>query len=108
MAVRVNEIRTQQQRLVIQDLRWCAAGYDLSALEHVAIICNVLYQVKIVSCSNHRLPASAASHEEVDHLALAFWIKSSRRFVQQQDFRIENQNRCQRYSFFFSSRKLVG
>jgi len=82
MTMRVYEIRTQQQRLVIQNLRWCAARNDLSALEHMAVVCNVLYQVEIVGRGDHRLSASAASHQKIDHLALTFWIKSCSRFVQ--------------------------
>ena len=93
MTMRVYEIRTQQQLLVIQNLRWCAARNDLSALEYVAVVCNVLYQVEIVGRGDHRLSSSAASHQKIDHLAFALGIERRGGLIQQKNFGIEDQYR---------------
>ena len=51
--------------------------------------------------------AAAATHQKIDHLALALGIKRRRRLVQQQNFGIENQHRRQGDPLFFPGREVM-
>ena len=92
---------------VVQDFRRRARRDNASALEDMAVVRNIFDQIEIVSGSDHRLSSAAATHQKVDHLALALGIKRGGGFVQQQDFGIENQHRRQRDPLFFSRREVM-
>ena len=90
--VGVDEICTKQQRVVVQDLRRRARRHNTATLENVTVVRDVLHQVEIMSGRDYRLAPTAATHQEVDHLALAFRIKRGGGLVQQQDVRIEDEH----------------
>ncbi len=107
MAMGVDEIRSEQQGLVVQNLSRCTGCDNPSALEDVADIGDILDQVEVVSGCDHGLPAAAATYQEVDHLAFAFGIKRSRGFIQQQNIRIEDQHRCQSDPLLFPGGEMM-
>ena len=105
VTVGVNEVRAQQQRVVVQYLRRRTRRDNAAALEDVTVIRDVLHQVEIVSGRDHGLVPAAAAHQEIDHLALALGIKRGGGLIQQQDLRIEDQHRGQRNPLLFSRLK---
>ena len=107
VTVGVDEVCAQQQFVVVQYLRRRARRNDAATLENVAVVRDVLHQVEIMGGGDHCLPAAAATHQKVDHLALAFGIKRGGGLVQQQDLRIEDQHGGQRDPFLFSRRKMM-
>ena len=92
MAVGMDEVCAEQQFVVIQYLGWRARRNDAATLENMTVVRDVLYQVEIMSGRDHRLAPTTATHQEIDHLALAFGIKRGGGLVQQQDFRIEDEH----------------
>ena len=78
MTVGVDQICAQEQSVVVQNLRRRARGDNLAALEDMARVGNIFDKVEIVSGGDYRLPATAATHQEVDHLALALWDRARR------------------------------
>ena len=87
----VHQSGAPQEFMVSQNFRGRAGRDDPALQENVAKIGNVIQQIQIVSCGDHRFPPAAATHQEVDHLALAFGIQSRRGLIQQQNFGIKDQ-----------------
>jgi hypothetical protein len=81
-----------QEFMVSQNFRGRAGRNDPALQKNVAEIGNVVQQIEIVSCGDHRFPPSAATHQEVDHLALAFGIQRRRWLIQQQNLGIKDQD----------------
>src|ERR1700751_5360626 len=107
VTMRVDEVRRTKQRVVIQDVCGRAGCYDASALENVTDVGYALDQVEIVGGGNHSLSAAAATHQKIDHVALALGIERRGGLVQQQDLGIENQNGSQGPPLFFPRGKMM-
>ena len=108
MPVRMDEISAEKEFIILQNLRRCSAGYNSATLEYMATVSYILDKVHLMGGGHNRLPAIAATHKEIDHLALTLGIKGSRGLVQQQDFGIHDQNRGKRHSLLLSGREVVG
>jgi len=75
VTVGMNQVRAQQQFIVVQDFGRRARGDNLSALEDVAAVGNIFDEIQIVGGGDHSLASAAATHQEVDHLALTLGIE---------------------------------
>ena len=107
MPVHVQQAGTPKQGLVGKDFARSAPRRHPPAVQNVTPVGNFLDDGQIV-CGGHGRLGSAARGEKIDHVALAAGIQGGCRLVEQQDVRIEDQNRGQRDAFFFTAGEPVG
>ena len=84
MAVGVDQVRAQQQLVIRQDLRWCAAGGNCSRFQHQDAVSDVLHNLQLMGRGNHRLRRTLPVVDEIDELALAARIEGCCGLVQEQ------------------------
>lgn len=103
VAMSMNQVGACQESLVPQQFRGFTVGGNFTGLKDEAVIRDVFNQAQVVGCGNHGLSTIAPTDEQIDDLALAFWVQRRRGLIEQQHFGIEYQNRRQRDSFLFAA-----
>ena len=76
-------------------------------VQDVNIIRNFLDDVQVVRGGDDCARRGAALDQESDHFALTFRIKRGGRFVEQQHFGLQDEDRGQRHPFLFTTRETV-
>ena len=107
MTMGVNQVGPAKQRAVAQQRPWIALGCDLAFLKDDAMVSDVFDQPQFVSGRDHGFVPVAQGDQHIDDLALAAWIEPRGRLVQQQDFRVEHQHRCQSDPLLLAAREPV-
>ena len=107
VGVGADQFGALQQVHVVQNFERRAFAGGLPIFEDVAAVGDVLQGIQVVSRGNHRLGAVAARNQKIDDTGLAAGIQRAAGLIQQQHFRIEDQDRRQRHALLLTARQPV-